>query len=266
MDLYEEIKALVSKKNYEKADLKLTELLKDITPQYTGKKGKQFCFNHILEVYYYEYFINRSEAPSYLDVNLNAFYRLQGFIKMQCQDTTAAITAYKEALAWNPVDLDSLLQLGELYKTSQMPDECLEITNQAYHFCCTRATLARFYRNLGFYYLEKYKPEVATALYLYSNYFNSSKQAQSELDFLEKALKRETPKLSLKEIQSILKSHSIPLGPDPDALGITYRVGQLEEAKGNFQNAFDCYSMVYDVTMDKEVMEDIKRIQNNHMK
>lgn len=263
MNLYEEIKECINKKDYAPADEKMTTLLALTLPAYVKKKGTCFSFNHILDAYYYDYFIGKGKEIQYNDVNLSAFYRLQGFIKMQRNQYKEACSAYESALEWNPVDLDALLQLGELYKTMENIDACKEITMTAYNYCCTRATLARFYRNLGFFYLESYKPDLATALYQYSNIFYPSKQAENELVYLEKALKRETPKSSVKEMQDFILSEGLPIGPNADTIGITYRVGQLELEKGNIDNAKDCFTMVYDLTLDEEVKMCLEKLNKN---
>lgn len=264
MDLYEEIKELVSSKNYCLADKKMTDLISSIQNTYQKKQDTYFSFNHILEVYYYDYFINQGKEILHTDINLSAYYRLSGFLKMELQDFKASANAYETALRWNPVDLDSLLQLGELYKTLGKLEECKEITYRAYNYCCTRATLSRYYRNLGFYYLETYQPDIATALYQYSNIYYPSKQAENELTYLEKALNRPTPDQSIKELQSILANANIPVGPNSDTLGITYRVGQLELEKGNQENAKDCFTMVYDLTLDSEVKSFLERLSITH--
>ncbi|MFA9463207.1 MAG: hypothetical protein ACERKN_02835 [Velocimicrobium sp.] len=253
MEYYEEINALIQEKKYSTADKKMDDLLSTITPLYQKQLGKYYSFNHVLEVYYYDYFLNHDASILHTDINLSAYYRLHGFIKMQLDDFKSAAKSYETALVWNPVDLDSLLQLGELYKRLGNLKDCRRVSESAYNFCCTRATLARYYRNLGFFYLESYQPDIATALYQYSNIYYPSTQADNELIYLEKALNRPTPTLSLNEIQQILSNESIPTGPNPDTIGITYRVGQLELEGGNIENAKDCFTMVYDLTQDVQI-------------
>ena len=53
---FEEIKKLVEKQNYEDAADLLEPFLEEIEAAYQSKKGSSFSFNHILEVYEYEYF------------------------------------------------------------------------------------------------------------------------------------------------------------------------------------------------------------------
>lgn len=248
---FEYIKKLVEKKEYNSAKDNMKLLLEKLENELNEKKGTYFSFNHILEAYEYQYF-KETNKINHTDINISAFYRFYGFILMNLNEIGPAITAYELALDWNPVDLDSLFQISELYKRSGDLKNTKQITFQLYNYCCTRATLAHFYRNLGFYYLESYKPQIAIPLYIYSNIFYETKQAHSELEYLEKALKKPNKNYTLKELQTILKQEQIPIGPNPDTIGIAFRVGQLEMEAGNISNAFDCFSMVYDLTYDEE--------------
>lgn len=258
---FEEIKKLVEKQNYIEASDQLELFLEEIEKDYQTQKGLSFSFNHILEVYEYEYFKKSQTQITHTDLNISAFYRFYGFVLMRLNLFTDAIKAYQNALEWNPVDLDALLQLVELYKRTEQLEKVKEYSFLCYDLCCTRATLAHFYRGLGFYYLEKQKADIAIALYTYSNIYFETKQAKEELGYLEQALKQPVKNYTIKQLQEILKQNQIPVGPNADTIGITYRVGQLELEAGNIENAKDCFAMVYDITMDKEVKELLEKLQ-----
>ena len=250
---YNECKKLIEEAHYSKAIPLIKELIHEVSTEYLYKDKRYYSFNHILETYYYAYFLKDVSRLNYTDYNINAMYRLFGFALLKVNRLDEAIMAYNNGLDWNPVDLDTLLQLGELYKMTGNIKSLRKVSFEAYKFCCSRATLARFYRNLGYYYLESYKPEIARALYLYSNIYFETENATNELSFIADSLKDTKNDLSLKELQDILTKENIPLGPDSDTLGITYRVGQLEMDNKNYENAADCFAMVYDLTMDEEV-------------
>lgn len=260
---FEQVKQLVEKKNYVSARENMYLLLKRLEQDLEDKKGIYFSFNHILEAYEYQYFKKPSKEIKYTELNVSAFYRFYGFILMNLNRIGDAITAYETALDWNPVDLDSLFQISELYKKSGDLKNTRKITFELYNYCCTRATMAHFYRNLGFYYLESYQPDIAIPLYIYSNIFYETKQAHSELDYLEQALKKPIKNYTLKELQHILAHENIPTAPNPDTIGIAFRVGQLEMEAGNSSNASDCFSMVYDLTYDEEAKMLLEQIEKD---
>ncbi len=254
-ELYSQAKELIKDKNYKEAIDVLKKLITEAESQYKGLEGKVFSFNHILETYYYAYFKKDVSKIEYTDYNINAFYRMLGFAQMHMDKHIDAITSYDKALKWNPVDLDTYLQLAELYKKVENLEGEKRVTLESYNYCCTRSTMARFYRNMGFYYLQKYMPDVAGALYVYSNIYYETEYAHNELDFIAKATQKEIPDYDIGSLQKILSDNDIPIGPNSDTIGITYRVGQLELEAGNKDAARDCFMMVYDLTQDEEVKQ-----------
>lgn len=257
-ELYRKAKEKIKEKNYREAVSVLTELTSRAEERYKNCSGKRFSFNHILEVYYYAYFKKDVSKLEYTDCDINAFYRMLGFAQMHLDRHIDAIKSYDMAIKWNPVDLDTYLQLGELYKKGKNLEALKKVTSELYNYCCTRATMARFYRNMGFYYLEKSDPETAGVLYTYSNIYYHTEHADRELEFVARALQRDAFSYPLSYMQQVLDGKQIPKGPNSDTIGITYRVGQLELEAGNLDNARECFMMVYDLTQDEEVEKILK--------
>ncbi len=260
-------KELITKKDYKAARNNLLELIDMVEPIYISPAKKYFCFNHIIESYYYSYFHKDDSELNYAMHNVNDYYRLLGFVYMHLERLDDAVMAYNKSLVYNPVDLDTYFQLGELYKKQSNLRALKKASFELYNYCCSRATIAHFYRNLGFYYLETKRPKEAMALYIYSNIFYETKQAVSELEFLKASLTltdeyEAALRNDIKALQKILTDLEIPTGPNPDTIGITYRVGQLERDAFRYENAYDCFSMVYDLTLDEEVKSELVKLKN----
>ena len=137
-------------------------------------------------------------------------------------------------------------------------------TIESYRYCCTRAELAIYYRNLGYYYLEKYQPDLAAALYQYSILYYESKQAESEIAFLNKAMKKEMQKSDIGQLQKIIMEAGIPLEADSTTLGLIFKAGEEAEKKKSYGQALDCYKMVYDLSNDKEIANKISYLEKEH--
>lgn len=265
-ELYNEAKKCIEGKKYSRAVKVLEEMTGLAEKEYKGREGKWFSFNHILETYYYVCFMKDASPLQYTEYNISAFYRLYGFSLMKLTRYEKAKDAYLQAVKWNPVDLDSYVQMAELYKQMKDLEGVKKVTMKFYDFCCTRETMARFYRNMGYYYLEKNELETAAALYQYSNIFCPTDSAARELRFIERAWDKEMTEYDIPSIQKLLSENNIPLGPNPDTIGITFRVGQLEMDKDNFECARDCFMMVYNLTQDAETkayLEKIDELTNN---
>ncbi len=211
------------------------------------------CLRHISEVFLYEYYcLGDNEYEITGEDTLTP--RKEKAKELQLSEKySEAKKEWMDALSENPVDMESLL--GIIFCCKQLGDIEGEhsYTTESYNYCCTRAELAAFYRNLGWYYLEKYKPDVASACYLYSKFFGESMQADSEIEFLERALGKKVADKNIDEIQKILKDNKIPTEANPITLALLYKAAEEASEAGDRSQALDCYRMVYDLTADEEV-------------
>lgn len=258
---FDTVKRLVQANDFENAEDLMKAILESCEGMFEEDENTIFLsLNHVLEFYIYSYYFKPVKEVQAADIRYNEYFRTYGVILAHLERYEEAEKAQKEAIKWNPVDLDSILALAEVYKHQEKLEEYLKVTKQAYRFCCTRATMARYYRNLGFYYTEKYKPDIARALYVYSNIYFQTDNADSELKYLEEALQNKTPDYDVQTLQKILNENEIQPGPDSDTIGIVYRVGQILMNEGNQKAAADCFSIVYDITQDEECEQILKKL------
>lgn len=206
--------------------------------------------NHVMEYYVYACYFEPEADVKCTEIPVGEYYRTYGELCLRLSKFHRAEDAYRKAICWNPVDLDSYLGLAECYKNLNMLSRYLDITRQAYRFCCTRATMARYYRNMGFYFVAKYQTEAARVCYTYSNIYYKTENADNELKYLEDALKDRTPEYSIRDMQKILEDQDVEPGPDSKTIGIIYRVGELMMEDKDYALARDCFSIVYDITQE----------------
>ncbi len=218
------------------------------------------CLRHISEVYLYEYYASKGKeyeisTEDTLTVHKEAARKLEAI-----SDPEKALQEWTKAYYENPVDMESILGIISCCKQLGDVDGEYFYTNESYSYCCTRAELAAFYRNLGWYYLEKYKPDVAASCYTYSQFFEKTKQAENEIKFLEEALKRKFNNTEIHEIQKIFKDNDIPTQASSVTLALLYKAGEEAESAGQTGQALDCYRMVFDLTQDEEVGNRISKL------
>lgn len=219
--------------------------------------------NHVMEYYLYAMYYKPDAEVVVSDKPYGRYFREYGDLCMSNERFKAAEAAYKDAISWNPTDLDSILVLAECYKHQNMLEKYLIATKEAYRYCCTRATMARYYRNMGFYHTAKYNTGLARACYIYSNIYYHTENADNELKFLEEVLKQETPDMSIEQIQKVFDENDIQPGPESDTIGIIYRVGELMMQDKEYKLARDCFSIVYDITRERELevlLDELDRI------
>ena len=219
--------------------------------------------NHISEAFLYEYYVAKGREFTYPEQDEAKPHKDKARELMADGDVKGAQQEWIKAYFENPVDMESILYIISCCKQLGDVDGEYSYTTESYNYCCTRAEMAAYYRNLGWYYLEKYDPDLASACYMYSQLFDETKQAEEEMKFLEKALNKKIDKKTLEELHDILKKNDIPTQANPVTLALLYKAGGEAEAAGEYGQALDCYSMVYDLTQDEEVAERIEKLTND---
>lgn len=218
--------------------------------------------NHISEVFLYEYFVADGKEYQISETDTAADFKEKARTLTAEGNNGAALQEWIKAHYENPVDMETILSIISCCKQLGDIEGAYSYTTDSYNYCCTRAEMAAYYRNLGWYYLEKYNPDLASACYMYSQLFDETKQAEDEIKFLEKALGHKIPEKNPEELQDILKKHDIPISANPVTLALLYRAGGEAEAAEQYVQALDCYRMVYDLSSDEEVGEKIRQLSH----
>ena len=78
------------------------------------------CTNHIMEYYIYACYFEPQQKILMPELPIAEYYRTYADLCVKLQKYKRAEDAYKKALCWNPVDLDSYLGLAECYKYLNM--------------------------------------------------------------------------------------------------------------------------------------------------
>ncbi len=246
--------------NLQEISLKeLREFIKAWEKTKSEKDVPGFSPNHPLEVYLYKYKV-QGEKYEILDWKLHLIYRELAERYKKKDDLAMALSAYKKALDLNPVDVEIIYELAHLYRNTGDFDMLYQTAERMYPFCYTRSDMSKYYRLLGMYYLETYKPELAEALYEYSEYYYPNEIASKEMEFLEKALKRKHQEREISELQELLKEKSIPVVPRQETLGFLYKVAKMELDRNNTEYAKYLFLFLYQLTGDEEAGEILNRL------
>ena len=261
---YEEVLKLIDEKDYEKAVTLLADYIESIKDKYPEKEdAKYYSFNHVVELYIYSYYERPQKEILFTELKMHEFYRVYAYVLAHIGEYEKALAAVNTSLEWNPVDIDTMFEKCEILRNMNRLEDFLAMTKIAYRYAFSRATMARIYRNYGYYYVEKLEPDTGAVLYQYSNIYYETENANNELGFIINATGRPLIKRNVKEMQEIIIGKDIPPGPDSDTIGIVFRVGQLLLGDGDIEPAKDCFSIVYDITQDEEVGEVLWQLSQN---
>ncbi|WP_026508607.1 hypothetical protein [Butyrivibrio sp. MC2013] len=222
----------------------------------------KLSIRHISELYFYEYYYNDQDFDI-SSQDLSAPHIDKARALFQNASYKDAQTEYMAAYIENPVSTEAIRGLIACCKMQGDTGGAYHYVNEIYRYSCTRAEMAAYYRDLGWYYLEMRQPRLSYALYKYSSLFEASAQADSEIAFLKEAMGDKLPEMSESQIMDLLKENEIPLTASSVSLALLVKAAGEAERSGNYRQALDCLMMVYDLTADEEISERINKCKSN---
>lgn len=215
----------------------------------------QLSFDHVLEYYLYIWYCPSEKKVRQSAMPYASYYRMAAQEKLEMNKPRAAIKLAEEALFWNPCSLTSRLLLAEAFRQAGDLKHFRQTTRDAHRYCLTRAETARYYRNAGYYFVEKYEPKTARACYVKADSYYRTVNAQSELNYLEEALHDKTPSWSKEQIDAILQEADVFTHPDKTSLEVARHAGFELIREGAAGPAADCFEIASDIDGDTELKQ-----------
>ena len=157
--------------------------------------------------------------------NYARIYLIYGSLLFELRRFEEAIVALEKAKRWNPVCPDIAFELAEAHKAIGDTDGFFKKTQDIFKYLYNPFAIARYYRNLGFYYVEKEEYETAACCLDYSGNFQRSEMIQSELYYISTKCGRIINPTE-EDIEKCFKENDIQKAPTTDVLGIAFSVGK----------------------------------------
>lgn len=213
-------------------------------------------FNEPMEDILYKYRNQPEKTSRQAPEPLSDLYLNLGSVLFELGDMDAAKVALEKAMRWNPINAPIAFEHAEIYKKKGDMDEFFRLTMQIFPNIYKSKHLARCYRNMGFYFVEKKLWEMAASCFLLSMHFDKdAPMAQSELWYIEQNADDSFSMPSNEEIINNAKRYNIPIGADRDVVGIAVSIGQESEKHGQINAAKYFYSIAYDLTGLDEIKQ-----------
>lgn len=225
----------------------------------------------------YRDFANLFEFVMYIDYNhpqkdvrmptgipFAKLYALYGSILIDLHRYKDAQIALQEALDWNPVHCDYIFEYCETFKCLNDMESFYTNTNEAYKYVYTQNDLARYYRNLGYYYYEKKLWDVAASCYHLSLVYDpSSMVAKSELYGIVQESNGKVNDLDMEDIKTIAEEYSIPFQPSEKVMEIAvgYAKGNLDQGKNDVAKYF--LTILFQLTEDESIKKIIDSLPDD---
>ena len=212
------------------------------------------CFNEFFEEALYRMNAQPAKDLRRADFPLDQIYTQYGSLLIDLQRPREAIAALETAMRWNPADAQIAFEHAEAYKMLGDLESFFKLTIHIFRYAFRPTQVARCFRNLGFYFIEKELWEEAVACFTMSLQFEKeSTIAMSELYYIQRQAGRMIPTPGIDFFRKTSEKYGFPDGADPDVLRLSFAYGKHFAEEGNTTAARYCWQITYDLTGDEDV-------------
>jgi len=254
--------------NYAEAVKIIETIIPDICAD--GKDGGNFdcvSLNNLFEMYIYTEIYKKGRLVKPTKFNFAYIYKLYGFSLFKLSRDNEARKAYENALFWNPVGVDLMLDLSEIMYLTKQYKSFIELAKKCLKYSYEINQISLCYYNLGRYCSERENFDLAVNMYILSHYFKPNKAAFKKLEKFasEKGIAINPP--SVEEMKEICDKADIQMGVNPDIVKLAASAGTNAKKQGNIEAARYFYDILFSLTGDKSVFDTVidfmKHIKNN---
>lgn len=264
MDILNEISEFIEVGDYDVALDKLNTFMESFPMMFEDDKVSEYhSFTNPLEEILFRKYIGAEKVVRLIpdDKPILDLYYIYGFLLFEDNQLQKAEESLKKANKINPVSARIILELSEIYKLHTPTFNKFYIyTTEALKYSYYPQDIARCYRNLGYYYIEENKLDIAAALFKYSMNFELSIMAYNELHYIKS--KGQSIDLSREEVNQLLESTNIQPGVNPFILETLYELAKEYEENKLFNQSLYFYKLINNLTDDEEITQKIKDITN----
>ena len=244
----------INNRNYEIAISKLENMLKESNvKEVEDEKNTYYTFGNYAEEAIFNYIYKSKKQNIYPEQNISEIYYYLGFINIDLKNYDLAVEYLDKALKWNPINISAMFEKATVFRMKGNLDRNRAEIEKTFIFIYNSSYLAKFYRELGWYYVERKIYDLGNALYTYSNYFYKTNNAENELKYIAQQENREIRYTPIAEINQYLKDYNIPINFNRSIVNCIF--DELQKVKNNNEKRSSAryYSnLMYDMTLRKE--------------
>ncbi len=259
----EEVRFNIYKKDFDKALRLIEDTVKEqeTTPMFEDDSVSEYHnFREPMEEILYGEIDHPEKTLRSATINYAEMYMLYGCILVELKRLDEAEIALKKAMKWNPVAANIAFEHAETMKMRGRIEDFLDCSKKIYKYAFRPADLARCYRNLSYYFVEKKEFETAVCCLLFSTQFEKHDLVQSELYYISQVSgKMYNP--TEEDLNKCFEDNEIPLGPNVEILKIAYGYGRHFYESENMDAAAYFLSIFANFINDEEankMLEDAK--------
>lgn len=259
---------LVKEKNFEEALSIIEPLVQDMEELVAkgicrdDSVSEYRCFSSLFEKTLYTELKKPRRELRIPNFPIGSVFLTYGSVLIDLKNLERARIALGKAMFWNPMDAIFCFEYAETFKVEGNMDEYLKSSMRAYDIIYTPLGLARFYRNLGYYFIEKELWSAAIACYGISLYYEpKSPNAFQELDYIVEKTGKGIEWPSREDAEKICKENHIPYGPSNKVLNVAISYGMSQIKENNPQMAKYFLEIAYSLVKDPRIKDTIDSLK-----
>lgn len=253
-------------------DKKIEEALNVIKPaisyiekiENVSDNEASYTFDSAIEfVAYIVYLKNDKKDTKWSSEIYSRIYTQYGYLLIEKNQLDLAHRMLKNALKFNPMSIGAYFELSSIALKQNNLQQYYDYTLKAGKRCLTFKGIAKYFRNLGYYYIQKKEYKLAICLYNISLIYDKNNYALSQLDYIKSILKDQFVIPEYKECFDYAKEKEVDILPNIKLLGKLYGFAdnQINNKNANLLLIKDIYKLVYDFVLDDEILPKIKKIE-----
>lgn len=251
-----EIRKRIQNKEYNVAEGELLELINRAnTKEIEDENNTHYSFNNYIETLLFWNLYKPQKKNIDPDVNYAEVYYYLGFINVKQKNYGKAIEYLEQGLQWNPIDVTLIIERATIYRMLGETEKFKAEIEKTHSLIYRSFDMARYYAELGWYYVEKRVFDLANALYTYSISYENTQLARNGLMYIAKQQDREARISTNEEIKKLLMDYNISRGFNKSTVNLIYEEYQrLQKYKPQPTVVRFLSQRLYDMTLDKKFM------------
>lgn len=220
-------------REFDKAEKEFLEFLKIEDSYKESKECNMLIRSRIVYEHDLIEILNDDKHIFNVSIDIDYAYYALGTIEVEKKNILKARNYLRKAIEWNPVYVAAFFEYAETFKIEGNIETFYTITKNTYDKIFLPNDLARYYRNLGFYFIEKENYNLATCLFLHSLSFEDTDMAKSEIMYI----KQKTGSLNIPEpdvTKHILEENDIPTFISTKCCALLDKHGLLNKAEEHY--------------------------------
>ena len=225
-----------------------------------------FSFDNPFEQILYHYHNNPDRQIRPAGIPFGEIFYIHGNLLFELGRIKEAREYLEKALRWEPSSCVIGFEYIETFKMTGELDSFFELTKEQFKYAYKPQDVARCYRNLGFYFVEKELFSIAEACYKISLIYESdNKNASSELYYIHSIVPDDYQEIPVDELGAYGDLYGFPIGPNNDVVCLAYQYGKRALEENDVAWAIYFYEIYCGLVEDEKIqqlVDDLKTKEN----